>query len=493
MRHDLKFLRTCAAIVASASLSLAAHPALAGGFEVPDNGAQSVGRGNAFTAKADDLTALAHNPGALTKSKGVNVLYSHNVVHAPQTFTRSPTTMPYKPLPKLPDGSTADPLATSSNQTPWFALGGMLVGSYDFGLEDWTFAAGVYGPSAAGHQEWDVNGGQRWMLTKMDALMVFYSLAAAYGKKDIFGVGVTGQIVSQPSTSLSLVVDGDNGSQLAPYYKGAEIESTLKLSAPPVFSAIVGGWWRPTPSVEIGASGRVIPVSLDGKGDFTIATTPTGAAFTAQQLTVAGSSAALQLVLPQTAHVGVRYRGLDHVGGPEGATPTEVERWDIELDVVWEGWSRLKDFNVNLEGEIQLFAKANAQDVVVAKRWKDTLSARLGGSYNLANAPLGFSAGTFYETGAVPQNYQNLDFPSYDRLGVSAGVHGKVWKVDWNVAYSHIFQGDQVVTEANAKVFQQRPVAPCPTGCQGYDGVPANAGTFTSSFDILSASVGVHF
>lgn len=502
MGAGLEFLRAgsrlaTVAAVTAAAVTLGATSAFAGGFEVPDNGAQSVGRGNAFTAKADDLTALAHNPGALIKSKGANILYSHNVVHAPQTFTRQATRMPSKPLPKLPDGTTADPLATVSNQTPWFALGGMLVGSYDFGLENWTFAAGVYGPSSAGHQEWDVNGGQRWLLTKLDAIMVFYSLAAAYGVADKFGIGVTAQIVHQPSTSLSLVVDGDNGSQLAPYYKGAEIESTLKLSAPPTISAIVGGWWRPTPTIELGASGRVIPVKLNGTGDFTIATTPTGAKFTDAQLKVLGSSAALQLVLPPTAHLGIRYRGLAKaVELAAGATPDSKpapERWDIELDFAYEGWSMLSDFNVNLEGEIQLFAKANAQDVVVPKRWKDTYSLRLGGSYNLADAPIGFMAGSFVESGAVPQNYQNLDFPSYNRLGLNAGVKGKLGPVDLTLAYSHVFQEDQIVDETYSKVFQQRPVAPCPGGCKGYDGVPANGGKFTSSFDLISGSVAVKF
>ncbi len=479
-------------------LCLVAPNAYAGGFEVPDNGAQSVGRGNAFAAKADDLTALAHNPGALIKSKGANLLYSHNVVHAPQTFTRQPTNMPYDKIPvDKYTGATPDPLATVSNQTPWFALGGMLVGSYDFGLENWVFAAGVYGPSAAGHQEWPVDGGQRWMLTKMDAIMVFYSLAAAYGVEDKFGIGVTAQIVSQPSTTLSLVVDGDNGSALAPYYKGAEIESTLKLSAPPTFSAIVGGWWRPVDNIEIGASGRVIPVTLNGKGDFTIADTGTGAQFTAAQLAVIGSSAALQLVLPPTAHVGIRYRGLDRaLELATSATPTDKhrpERWDIELDFAYEAWSMLKDFNVQLAGQIQLFAKADAQDVTVAKRWKDTFSLRLGGSYNLPNLPIGFMAGTFVETGAVPQGYQNLDFPSYNRLGVNGGVKVKAGPVDITAAYSHVFQETQTVDETYAKVFQQRPVAPCPVGCGGYDGVPANAGVFTSSFDIISASAAIKF
>lgn len=491
MAKSMAGLRVQAAntlILAGLLLAGSAHAA---GFEVPDNGAQSMARGHAFVAKADDLTALAHNPGALIRSKGAGFLYSHNFIHAAQTFTRQPTRMPYKPIPE-----GVDPLAPQSNQTPWSVVNGMAVGAYDFGLENWNFAAGVYGPSAAGHQEWNVNGGQRWMLTKMDALMVFFSLAAAYGVPDKFGIGVTAQVVYQPSTTLSLVVDGDNGNALAPYYKGAEVESTLHLSAPPAISAIVGGWWRPVENIEIGVSGRVIPVNLNGKGTFTIVDTPTGANFTPQQLTVVGSGAALQLILPPTAHVGVRYRGVEHaISTAEDVTPVDVpkERWDIELDFAYEAWSLLKDYNVQLQGEIQLFAKAEAQDVLIAKRWKDTFSLRLGGSYRLGDSPLSLMAGSFVETGAVPNNYENLDFPSYNRLGVNGGIKLGFKKFDFIAAYSHIFQETRTVDETYAKVFQQRPVAPCPDGCKGFDGVPANAGTFQTSFDIISASAAFKF
>lgn len=486
---------------------MASSSARAGGFEVPDNGAQCVGRGTAFTAKADDLTALQHNPGALIQSKQSKGLYSHNVVHAPQTFTRQATQMP---TGKLPAG--VNPTATVENQTPWFALGGMAVGSHDFGLENWNFAVGVYGPSSSGHQEWPVSGGQRWMLTKLDALMVFYSAAAAYGVPGKYGIGVTGQVVHQPKTSLTLVVDGDNGTELAPYYKGAEVESTLNLSAPPTLSALVGGWWRPVEFLELGVSARPFPVHLNGTGTIELKDTPTGAQFTPNQLAVCtnpgataancvAGTAALQLTIPSNVHVGVRYRGVDHLTLAQATTPSDVERWDVELDFVWEGWSAMDSLHADLEGKIQLFAKADAQDVTIAKHWKDTLSLRLGGSYNLPNLPIGLMAGTFVETGAVPHNYENLDFASYDRLGVSGGVRGRAGPFDLTLAYSHIFQESRTVDEKYGKVFQQRPVAPCPEGCdpdgpgpgKGYDGVPANAGKFTSSFDIISASAALRF
>ena len=45
------------------------------------------------------------------------------------------------------------------------------------------------------------------------------------------------------------------------------------------------------------------------------------------------------------------------------------------------------------------------------------------------------------------------------------------------------------VEEEFGKVVQQRPINPCPDFCRDFDGIPANAGTFESSFDILSLSL----
>jgi len=479
-RNSQDILKRCVQIALIAAHGvLFSATATAGGFEIPDNGAQSVSRASAFTVKADDLTALAHNPGGLMRGKGLRVLYSHNVVHAPAKFTRAPTSLAHGDNP-----AGTDPNATVENQTPWFGLGGMFVAAHDFGLENWCFAVGFYGPSAAGHQEWPISGGQRYMLTKLDVIMVYGSAAIAYGVRDRFGLGLTLQVAYQPKTELTLVIDGQTGSDLSPYYASNDVEATIKLNAKPTLTAIAGGWLRLSDNWELGASGRILPIRMDGTGDIALQKTPTGAQFTPSQLAVTGSAARLQLILPPTAKIGLRYRGM------EGS----VERFDVEVNFVYEAWSMLKDYKVELDGKINLFAAVEAPDVTIAKRWKDTLSLRLGGTYNLAAMPLSLSAGAYYETGAVPNNYTNVDFMSFDRFGVGGGVRFAVASdVDVTLAYNHIFQADRTVTEEFGKVLQQRPISPCPQGCDGYDGVVANAGKFESSFDIISASAQIHF
>ena len=44
------------------TIALLSPSARAGGFEIPDNGTEALGRGGAFVAKADDPTAIQYNP-----------------------------------------------------------------------------------------------------------------------------------------------------------------------------------------------------------------------------------------------------------------------------------------------------------------------------------------------------------------------------------------------------------------------------------------------
>ena len=52
-----------------------------------------------------------------------------------------------------------------------------------------------------------------------------------------------------------------------------------------------------------------------------------------------------------------------------------------------------------------------------------------------------------------------------------------------------VFQADRRVSELHGKQLQQRALVPCAAGCDGFSGVPANAGLFRSSFDILAAGI----
>ena len=447
--------------------------AYAGGLEIPDHGARAVARGGAFGARADDPTAVAHNPGRVAHLEGLQLAWNHNLVWSHARFTRAESV--------IPDDNPQydkDPFATVENESPFFGLGAFLAATYDLPWEGLAVGLSVFGPSGSGHAEYPVQGGQRYMLTRFDALMLYYGLTIAWGTDD-FGVGATLQWADMPKLEYRLVVDAKAGSALSPYASGTDVHGIVTVSDRFAPAAILGAWWRPVPTVEVGLSGRPFPIVFEAEGDLEVENVPDQSEFTEHQRRITGSAASVEVVLPPTARVATRY-----VHGDQGQP-----LFDIELDFVYEAWSMVEAYKLDLEGEIQLFAGDPVQDAVIERRWRDTLSLRLGGTY-FATEWLGISLGGYWERGATPEQYTHLDLLSLDRLGVGGGLEIALGAVDINIGYLHTFQPDVTVGEGSGKVYQQRPVAPCPDRCGGLDGVPANAGTFESGFDLLSVSVG---
>ena len=463
---------SCALTLASGVL-LAPSVVHAGGFEVPDQGARAVGRGGAYAVGAADLTALHYNPGKLASLGGTRVLYSHNLLFHDTTFQRAT-------LSDAWGDAAGTEFGLAENGTKLFPLGGMFVAASDFGLKNWMFAAGAYGPSAIGRHDYEDYGPQSFMLTKLDTIILYYSLAAAWQIPKKFGIGVTLQYVDMPRMEYGLVADSTPTTALEPLPDDASTQLITNMQMKDRFgmTAIVGLWGRPHPRIELGAGGRVVPVKM----------TPSGGIDTDKSTLLSDDvTAAMEFQLPVQLRGGVRYihpLRKNEEGEPEG------ERFDIEVDVFWENWSQIDAFRIDFEGTI------NGQpiaDQMIPKLWRDTLSVRAGGDVNLLDGHLTLRTGGYFETGASHPDFAHLDFPSFNRGAISGGITGSYKGFALTLGYLHVFQQPQETTELSAKGFQVRPLAGCPERCDGLSGVPANAGVFQSHMDIFALSLDVHF
>ena len=446
-------------------LALLPGPALAGGFEVPDRGARALGRGGATAVGATDLTALHYNPAVLAKLGGTRVLWHHSLIFHETSFSREPLSDAWGK-----DAGTTFPAVEDAESL--FPLGAFVAASSHLGLPDWTFAAGVYGPSAIGRHDFPDYGPQSFLLTELDVLLLYYSLAAAWRHGDDFGFGVTLQWADSPKMVYELVVNSSASTKPEGFRPVAEDSGTLlktrmELSDRFAPTAIAGAWWRPLPWLELGAAGRVVPVSFEMTG---------GVSTDKPTLITDDLTASFSYELPQTARGGARLIWLD--GGRERA--------DLELNVFWEGWSIIDAYRMEMDGEI---SGQEVQDLEVGKAWQDSVSVRLGTGIQVVPDLLELDLGGYLERGAVPDNYSHLDFPSFDRAGLGAGVVVSLGAFRVAAAYLHVFQEQRRVTEAFGKQFQQRPLRPCPVDCGGLSGVVANAGTIDSSYDLISLGV----
>ncbi|MEZ4460031.1 MAG: outer membrane protein transport protein [bacterium] len=185
--------------------------------------------------------------------------------------------------------------------------------------------------------------------------------------------------------------------------------------------------------------------------------------------------------------------GVDYGYGEHPGRPTEP-LFDVELNVVWEDWSRVDFFTIAPQATLDIAGSPQPLfDVYQPKRWQDTYSFRLGGSYGPLEW-LTLHGGGSYETAAQDEAATNTDFVSWERITGSAGVtvHATDW-VDLSLGYAYTYSGSRTVT--NGQVFQQIPVS----GCVGPDftadacqtpgtppGNPQNNGEWSAAFQIIS-------
>ncbi len=454
------------ALALGSAAALVPTAAEAGGFEIPDRGAKALGRGGANVVGVDDATALHYNPAALAKIRGTTLLYNHSLIWHDTRFTRAPLSSAWGD-----DAGTTFPTVRDAKKI--YPLGLFAAVSTDFGLENWTFGAGVYGPHSVGKHDYPEYGPQSFMLTDMNVLMAYYSLAAAWKWKDVFGVGVTAQYVDLLQLDYSLVIDSTFTTGLDPLAdpESTQLTSKLHLADRTGGTAIVGLWYRPHRNVELALASRVVPVFLKPRGTMQV-DKPT--------LVTDDIRVTMPLTLPATLRGGVRYIHYAQ----------DRQRFDLELAAEYENWSVIDAYDVQVSGRI---SGQEIQDLRLGKGWRDTVSVRLGGDVNVIPKHLTVRAGGYFESAASPKSYAHLDFPSFMRGGLGAGLTAGGRGIYGTIGFLHVFQQPQTVTELDGKVFQQRPVRPCPDDCGGASGVPANAGRFTSRYEILNVGIELRF
>jgi hypothetical protein len=141
--------------------------------------------------------------------------------------------------------------------------------------------------------------------------------------------------------------------------------------------------------------------------------------------------------------------------------PLQDERFDIELDAEYQRNARNDKQVLNYRAGQQIefesamrgnpvssvdFPNANVPFTEIEKHWRNQLSVRLGGTFNLLPGTLGVSTGVHYENRGVDPSFMQVDFWPVSRVGVHGGVIIRLAKsIDLVASYSHIFQETLIV------------------------------------------------
>jgi long-subunit fatty acid transport protein len=333
-------------LLVASLLTLFAGSARASGFYFGDNGAKAMVQGGAFTAQADDLSAMQHNPAGLTQLKGLSFLVDGNLMNNQVTFWRQDpgwnVNAPSNLMEKVSrTGSNFAGAGSTVFLSPMFGV------SYGFELfgRAFTVALGLYAPPAVGRNEYATpdytkDGDRyvknprrfapnRYMLVKQDIVIAFPTLSLAYDVHRMVQVGVSLQLVMSQFDFNQAVYSG-----LSDPMKSTEedptFDSVVNASLPGKlgFTAVAGVMVRPTSSLSFGASIRPpIPIRARGKLTFEL-----GEAAKLLNTQVTGDQGELTFTMPLELAVGARF------------SPSET--WGVNADFVYQGWNSLDALNL---------------------------------------------------------------------------------------------------------------------------------------------------
>ena len=434
---------------------LAPSVAEAAGFYVPDLGARALGRGGAFTARADDLTAAWYNPAGLADQGGTR--FSTDIGFVKQSVNFQRTDDQGTPI-GFPVGNKSAPFII-----PFIGL------SSDFGLKDFTFAAAIYGPYAGKYDYGQ--GSQRYSLMDSSVWEALYQVSVGWRPTKWLAVGASLQIVDvRARQKLAIAaLAGDEGTS------DAKIEFDVNDHLTP--NAHFGFIVSPTPWLDIGASIKP-PMPVHAEGVLTV--DQADLMRLRQQpglgnLAINGDQVGVDFTLPIVVRSGVRFK---------------QPRWDVEADFVWERWTGFSKLEVRPKDITFSLGTSTPQlltPIVQERGYGDAWSIRFGSDIEILPNRLTGRLGYYYETSAIPTQSLNVSAVDMAKHGFTLGLSAKFGWFGFSVAYAHVQLETATVTTSTSRQINLTYIAfdmpnSAPT---------VGSGIYKSGYDILSFGVSV--
>ncbi len=352
-------------------------PLWAQGFSLYEQGVQGQGNAGAFTARAEDSTALFYNPAGLAQ-------LGSSEVNLAGKFT------------------TSRAYYSNAGQTTWHSdFAEDLHPSLFYNTKLGKVAIGVGSTVTAAYEvDWNQPDYQgRFLYNRTDFRAREHMLGAAYGLTDTFSIGGSVRFVQLDYAFGAVRPRPFSSSDPSRYF---EADETYDLDGDGTGFSF-GMQYHKLRRFSIGLNYQsAIDVDLSGRRLFTQTTelgNPSAEAAFEQFFHDGGASTSFEL--PERIAVGYSTR--------------VTVRTRAELDVIYEGWSRE---NTTID---TTDAAGAAQQVVIPRRWNDTYSVRIGADFQQRRALL-WRLGMGTTRSTVPSDTFQPDFPDYDRFFYSFGV-----------------------------------------------------------------------
>ena len=404
-------------------LLLTASTSFAAGFRLPEAGAKAMGMGFAFTAQADDPSAIYFNPAGLTQLKGQNVMLGLTYVKENGSEYKGTT-----PVDDYLTGFTTQ--KSETQKTLNFYIPNAY---YTYTTRDGyiSYGVGIFTPFGLGQEYNNSNNDSifRNQISKIDLKTIVVNPTIAFKVNDALSVGVgIDYLWGQAKLAKT---------PWAPQYGGDLYHLDMKADGD-AWGYNFGVLLKATENLRIGASYRSA-FTLDLKdGDVNIENINTtgvpalGGASLSQALFGGATSKSTKgnatIYLPATFALGAAYT---------------MGRLTVEADADWTFWHSYTSLPITFQFQNPVVRNSNAP-----KNWEDVCAIRVGAEYRVTD-PLALRAGFVYDPSPVPADTMGPELPDSSRLNYMVGAGYKIgaWTIDG--AFMYIDKFERTVNNQN--------------------------------------------
>ncbi len=374
------------------------------GFKLPEQGTKAMGMSMAWTAQADNPSAIYFNSAGITQLKGKQILTGGTLI--------------------LANGSSFDGDVTS----PWAIFGDPAISTSESGKDQAFFqpvlyythqindkfyvGIGVNSPFGLA-RTYDPTKAVAVVTKHVKLVTVVVNPTIAYKINDMISVGV-GIDYMHGYAQLDKVVPphGVVSGFLPAGYPGTVFHLEADGNA---WSYNGGVLITPGYNLKLGVSYRG-RYTLDLDGDATALLGTTGGSTT--------------LKMADILNIAIAY---------------QTEKFTVEFDFDDTFWSRYKNLDITTDTDVVGLGKTFTPQ---PKNWEDAAAYRLGFNYKFSKKCYG-SLGLFIDLTPVPDATLGAELPDSDRKGFSVGA-GTSWNgIDFDIAYLYFNYDDRTINNSN--------------------------------------------